>query len=83
MESRNARVGMWLFLLYSLFYAMFVLTNAFAPRLMEATPLAGLNLALLSGFGLIVLAFVIALIYGFIARNIHEDISKDDSEGQS
>ncbi len=88
MESRNARLGMRLFLLYSLFYAAFVLTNAFAPSVMEATPVAGLNLAILSGFGLILLAFVVALIYGYVARNVHgdvreRDISENETEGQS
>lgn len=83
MESRNARIGLRLFLLYSLFYAAFVLMNAFAPTVMEATPVAGLNLALLSGFGLIFLAFVIALLYGFLASNVTKEKNGNDTKGQS
>lgn len=77
METRNARIGMRLFLFYALFYAAFVLTNAFAPTVMEVTPFAGVNLAILSGFGLILLALIVALVYGYVARNVHSDISKE------
>lgn len=69
MAERNARWGLGLFFFYSFFYALFVLTNAIAPEVMEWTPIAGVNLAILSGFGLIVLAFILALFYGFVARN--------------
>ena len=34
---------------------------------MEATPIAGVNVAILYGFGLIISAFVLALIYGFFS----------------
>lgn len=69
MQSHNARLGAWLFLVYLLGYGAFVLVNAFAPGVMESTPLAGLNLAILSGFGLILLALALALVYGFTAKS--------------
>ena len=47
-----------------LLYGGFVLLNAFWPEIMEYTPLAGVNLAIWYGFGLIVAALVLALIYG-------------------
>lgn len=64
MAERNARLGLVLFTVYAAFYAAFVLLNAFLPDVMDTKPLLGLNLALLSGFGLIVLAMVLALVYG-------------------
>jgi len=64
MESKNARLGLQLFCVYLLLYGGFVLINAFAPAMMESTPIAGINLAILYGFGLIIAAFVMALIYG-------------------
>lgn len=70
MAGRNARLGLLLFSVYAACYTAFVLINAFASHLMEATPLAGLNLAVLSGFGLIVLAFVLAMVYGFAAKDV-------------
>ncbi len=70
---RNARLGLWLFFIYLLFYGGFVLISAFATRWLEWTPLAGLNLAVLSGFGLIILALILALIYGWLCRSVRSD----------
>ena len=67
METRYSRLGLTLFTLYLLLYGGFVLLNTFAPQAMEATPLAGVNLAILYGFGLIIAAFVLALIYGIFS----------------
>jgi uncharacterized membrane protein (DUF485 family) len=66
--TRNARVGLVLFCVYLVLYGGFVLLNAFSPTTMEATPIAGINLAILYGFGLIVAAIVLALLYGFLCR---------------
>ena len=64
MATRNARIGLVLFAIYLLLYGGFVLLNTFAPHTMERTPVAGINLAILYGFGLIVSALVMALLYG-------------------
>jgi uncharacterized membrane protein (DUF485 family) len=66
--ARNARYGLWLFAVYLLLYGGFVGVNAFAPQWMETRPLAGINLAILYGMGLILAAFVLALIYGWLCR---------------
>ena len=58
----NARLGMWLFLLYASFYVGFVLICTFRPVWMQHL-IAGVNLAVWYGFGLIVFALVLALIY--------------------
>jgi uncharacterized membrane protein (DUF485 family) len=68
MQQRNARYGFWLFLVYLALYAGFVLLAAFSPQTMERTPLAGVNLAIWYGFGLIIAALVLALIYGWLCR---------------
>ena len=64
MKPSYSRLGMTLFLFYLALYAGFVLINTFSPETMEETPLAGVNFAILYGFGLIIAAFVLALIYG-------------------
>ena len=66
MNTRNARIGLILFTLYLLLYGGFVLLNTFAPQMMEWTPVAGVNLAILYGFGLIIAALVLALLYGIL-----------------
>ncbi|MEN1681481.1 MAG: DUF485 domain-containing protein [Planctomycetota bacterium] len=67
-----ARIGLVLFAVYSAFYAGFVVLGAVAPGAMEATPVAGLNVAVLYGFGLIVAAFVLAVVYGWLAGHAGE-----------
>ena len=66
--ARRARYGLILFTIYCLLYGGFMLLNAFAPSLMETTPLWGINLAILYGFGLIGSALVLALIYAWLCR---------------
>ena len=75
MQHSNARIGLWMFGLYLVFYGGFVLVNAFAPDAMESPAVAGLNLAVSWGFGLILAAVVLALAYGFLCRaNAAEDV---------
>lgn len=75
------RLGLRLFAVYSFFYAGFVLVNAFAAPLNEWIPFGGLNLAIWWGFALIVGAFVLSLIYGFLAKD--EDVlSESDTPAQ-
>jgi uncharacterized membrane protein (DUF485 family) len=57
------RIALWLFSLYLLVYVGFVGVSAFAPQVMARTPFAGLPLSLVSGVGLIGLAFVLAGLY--------------------
>jgi uncharacterized membrane protein (DUF485 family) len=68
MDNRNSRIGIVLFAVYLLLYGGFVYLNAFAADVMETTPIAGVNLAILYGFGLIVAALVLALIYGVLCK---------------
>ena len=67
-EKSNAKLGLFLFAAYLLLYAGFVLTNAFAPSAMEQIVWAGLNLAVVYGFGLIFAAFLLALVYGVLCK---------------
>jgi hypothetical protein len=63
------RLGIWMFLFYSLFYAGFVAINLLSPLLMEATVLPGLNLATVYGFALILVALMEALLYDWLCRH--------------
>ena len=68
MQHGSSRLGLFLFAVYLVLYGGFVLLAAFSPQTMEATPLAGVNLAIWYGFGLIVAAIVLALVYGWACR---------------
>lgn len=62
------RLGIWMFLAYSLFYAGFVAINLIKPLLMENIVVAGLNLATVYGFALIIVALAEALVYDAMCR---------------
>jgi uncharacterized membrane protein (DUF485 family) len=80
MEKRNARLGLFLFGFYLLLYGGFVGLNTFAPETMEATPLAGVNLAILSGFGLIVAAIALAVVYGLACKAGDEPAETEEAD---
>jgi uncharacterized membrane protein (DUF485 family) len=66
--ARNARYGLWLFFVYVLFYAGFVAISAFNfEKLREE--IGGVNLAIVYGMGLILLAFLLALVYMAMTRD--------------
>ena len=65
----NTRLGLFLFGIYLVLYLGFVLINAFDADVMDTIAFAGLNLAIVYGFALIVIALVLALIYGVMCRS--------------
>lgn len=68
-SARNSRIGLAFFLVYCLIYGGFVALAAFWPSLMKNVQLAGVNLAIVYGLGLIVVALTMALIYLWLCRN--------------
>ena len=61
-HRHNARVGLWLFALYLLFYAVFVGITVVDYRVMARPVVGGVNLAICYGMFLIVAAIVLAVI---------------------
>jgi uncharacterized membrane protein (DUF485 family) len=57
------RLGVIMFIVYAAIYAGFVVVNLVTPQHMGDILFAGLDLAVVYGFGLIVLALVLALVY--------------------
>jgi len=80
MSTHTSRIGLSLFAVYLVLYSGFVLLAAFSPETMEVTPLAGVNLAIWFGFGLILTAILLALVYGWARRAI-ADRTTDPSDG--
>ena len=62
-DRRNSRLGLWLFAGYCVAYGMFMVLAAFSPATMALRIGGRVNVAVTYGFGLIVLAFILALIY--------------------
>lgn len=66
-DPATTRRGLVLFALYTAVYAAFVVVSAFRPTWMAET-IGGVNFAVLSGFGLIIGAVVLAAIYLWLCR---------------
>ena len=69
MQPTADRLGLVLFLIYVLLYSGFVVGMAVAPAWMSRAVPGGVNVAVIYGFGLIGIAFVLALIYGLLGRS--------------
>ena len=70
------RLGIWMFLFYSLFYAGFVAINLLFPLAMGQIILFGLNLATVYGFALIIVALIEALIYDAMCRKKEKELAE-------
>jgi uncharacterized membrane protein (DUF485 family) len=71
--SSQSRTGIGLFLLYFIFYAIFMGIAAFQPKLMAQETVFGPNLAIVYGFGLIIGAVGVALLYMIMSqRNLSQ-----------
>ena len=60
---QNSRVGVVLFTVYGIFYGGFMALSAFSPETMSEPLLAGVNVAVVYGFSLIIFPLALALIY--------------------
>ena len=68
-NRRNRQLGLVLFAVYLVLYGGFVLVMAFDAKRLQAIGPGGVNLAVWAGFGLIAIALVLALLYGWLCRN--------------
>jgi uncharacterized membrane protein (DUF485 family) len=57
-------------------YAGFIVINVVNPKLMGVIVFAGLNLACVYGFGLIVLAIIMGIIYNYLCSQQEYKVNK-------
>jgi len=74
----KTRLGLILFLIYGLIYAGFVAINTFAPTTMETVVFLGVNLAVTYGFGLIVAAILIGLLYNSLSTRKEKELEAEE-----
>jgi uncharacterized membrane protein (DUF485 family) len=79
--GHKRRLGVILFAVYGTIYAGFVAISVLVPGLMGRIVLAGLNLAVVYGFGLIVFALLLALVYN-AACSRKEAMLADKEDGK-
>lgn len=66
--AHNTRIGVMLFAIYVLFYGGFMALSAFRHQTMAEPCIAGVSLAIVYGFALIIVALILALVYMKICR---------------
>ncbi len=76
----KARLGIKLFVVYALVYAGFVAINTINPALMERSMPFGLNLAVFYGFGLILSAIIMGIIYNAICTRYENEMNKEEDQ---
>jgi uncharacterized membrane protein (DUF485 family) len=76
------RLGALMFVIYALIYAGFILINVLNAPVMETTVFLGLNLAVVYGFGLIVTALVMAMIYNSMCNRKERELAAPKGEAK-
>ena len=84
----KTKLGIWMFFAYAVVYGGFIVINSVWPGLM-ALRVGQLNMAIIYGFGLIILALVMALIYNTLTSRAEEryaamfDPTSEEEEDES
>ena len=76
----KAKLGLKLFAVYGVIYLGFILINILNPTLMKTEVLFGVNLAITYGFGLIIVAVVMGLLYNFFCTRKEDELNKEEAE---
>jgi len=79
--SFKTNLGVKMFIAYAIIYAGFIFINLFSPISMEKEIMMGLNLSVVYGFGLIILALVLAVIYNQACNNKEAELASPDRKG--
>jgi uncharacterized membrane protein (DUF485 family) len=75
----RTQIGVRLFIIYAIVYVTFVVINLVSPISMEKIVLWGLNLAIVYGMGLILLAILLALIYNRLCAEKEREFTDSSS----
>jgi uncharacterized membrane protein (DUF485 family) len=74
---KKAKLGVILFFVYTFIYAGFVAIGLIKPELMGLELVSGQNMAIIYGFGLIVLAIVMGFIYNYFCTKMENRMNKN------
>lgn len=76
------RLGVIMFVIYALIYGGFTVINVVNAELMEKEIMFGLSLAVVYGFGLIIAALVLAIIYNAMCGKREIESEGEDGEAK-
>jgi uncharacterized membrane protein (DUF485 family) len=74
--AKKAKLGVILFIVYTIIYAGFVLIGLTKPELMGLELIGGQNIAIIYGFGLIFLAIIMGFIYNYFCTRMENKMGK-------
>jgi uncharacterized membrane protein (DUF485 family) len=80
--SKKSKLGIKLFIVYILVYSGFVVIGLINPDLMGLRFIGEQNLAIVYGFGLIILAIVMGFIYNAMCTRLENKMNKAE-KGQT
>jgi uncharacterized membrane protein (DUF485 family) len=75
--EKKSRLGVILFWVYLFVYTGFVVIGTLSPKTLGMELLGGLNLAIIYGMGLIILAAVMGLIYNYFCTKFEDTMNKE------
>ncbi len=78
----KSKVGIKLFFVYALVYAVFIIINTVSPTTMDIKVIFGINLASFYGFTLIILAIIMGLIYNSICSKKEDEYEADKGDNK-
>jgi len=74
---KKAKLGVILFIIYTIIYAGLVIIGLSVPEILGAKVLFGQNLAIVYGFGLILLAIIMGFFYNYFCSKFEDKINKN------
>lgn len=77
-SKKKATLGVKMFIVYLIFYAGFTYINISYPSWMSIEVFLGLNLAIVYGFSLIILAIVLGWVYHLICSSYERKMNKEE-----
>ncbi len=78
--ERKSRLGLKLFFVYAIIYAGFVFIGVTKPSLMGIRVIFGLNLAIVYGFGLIIIAIVMGFLYHLACSKLEDKLNIEEDK---
>jgi uncharacterized membrane protein (DUF485 family) len=79
-SKKKAKLGVRFFFLYLLFYGGFVAIGVLNYELLSQSVVAGLNLALFYGIGLIVFAVLLGIIYNNLCSKYEDELNEEETK---
>lgn len=77
-SKKKTTLGIWFFFLYTIVYGIFVAIGVLNYEAMGKIVLGEQNLAIVYGFGLIVLAVILGIIYNWLCTRYEDKLNKEE-----